>query len=170
MGQSRERRNTVEREEDQRQDIRLENIMHPGVSVTSDTPAREVLKIMLDNKVPGVTVLEDGRPVGFITDGVLLASALPKYLSMIEDLSFVTESGDSLVHYLTKVADKTVLELMSPEVSQIELGTSELEAARKMVREGVSSVVVTENGKMVGLVTRLDLYSAIVGLKSTDGA
>ena len=160
----------LEPEEEQRRDIRLETIMHPGASVTPDTPAREVLKILLDNKVPGVTVLEDERPVGFVTDGILLASALPKYLSMIEDLSFVTENSDALVHYLTKVADKPVRELMSPEVSQVKLGTSELEAARKMVREGVSSVVVTENGKMVGVVTRLDLYSAIVGLKSADGA
>jgi CBS domain-containing protein len=33
-----------------------------------------------------------------------------------------------------------------------------------MVHDGVPSVVVTEDGKPVGVVNRLDLYGAIVGL------
>ena len=51
---------------------------------------------------------------------------------------------------------------MSKEVSQIELGKSEIVVAHKMVHDGVSSVVVTEAGKVVGIVTRLDLYAAII--------
>ena len=141
--------------------------MHPEVSVTPDTPAREALKIMIENHLPGVPVVgEENRLMGFVTDGDLLASALPKYLTMIEDLSFVSEKGDTWVHYLTEAADKPVGEMMSREVAHIELGTSELEAARKMIAEGVSSVVVTDGGKMVGIVNRKDLYAAIIGLKS----
>jgi CBS domain-containing protein len=33
-----------------------------------------------------------------------------------------------------------------------------------MVHDGVSSVVVTEVGKVVGIVTRLDLYAAIIDI------
>ena len=51
---------------------------------------------------------------------------------------------------------------MSKEVSQIEVGKSEIVVAHKMVHDGVSSVVVTEAGKVVGIVTRLDLYAAII--------
>ena len=45
----------------------------------------------------------------------------------------------------------------------MELGTSEVVAAHKMVHDGVSSVVITDNGKVVGVVNRLDLYAAIIG-------
>ncbi len=38
-------------------------------------------------------------------------------------------------------------------------------AAHKMVYEGVSSVVVTDEGRVVGIVNRLDLYAAIIGAK-----
>jgi CBS domain-containing protein len=38
-------------------------------------------------------------------------------------------------------------------------------AAHKMVYEGVSSVVVTDEGRIVGIVNRLDLYAAIIGAK-----
>lgn len=156
----------MERGETPKQGIKLTEIMHPAVSVTPETSAREVLKVLLDNNVPGVPVVEeDGKVVGFVTDGQLLASALPKYLVMMEDLSFVSDSGDDWVHYLTEAAEKLVSEVMTPEVSTIEIGTSELEAARKMVADGVSSVIVTQDGRMVGIVNRLDLYAAIVGLK-----
>lgn len=139
--------------------------MHPAASVTPGTPARDALKLMLKSNVPGVPVVEEGgKLVGFITDGKLLASALPKYLTFMQDLSFVSESGDSWVHYLSEAAERPVGEMMIEDVAQMELGTSELEAARKMVAEGVSSVVITEGGRMVGIVNRLDLYAAIIGL------
>ena len=51
---------------------------------------------------------------------------------------------------------------MSKEVSQIEVGKSEIVVAHKMVHDGVSSVVVTEAGKVMCIVTRLDLYAAII--------
>jgi CBS domain-containing protein len=79
------------------------------------------------------------------------------------DVSFVSEAGDEWVDYLAGSAERPVGEVMSKEVSQIELGKSEVVVAHKMVHAGVSSVVVTEAGKVVGIVTRLDLYAAIIG-------
>jgi CBS domain-containing protein len=148
------------------EDMKLEDIMHPVVSVTPDASEREVLEILLKNNVPGVPVVdEEGLLVGFVNDGHLLSSALPKYLTIMEDVSFITESGDKWVHYFAESAEKPVREVMTPEVSQIEVGQSEVVAAHKMVHDGVSSVVVTDNGEVVGIVTRLDLFAAIVGLE-----
>ncbi len=146
-------------------DIKLEEIMHPAVSVTPDTSEREVLKILLENNVPGVPVVdEEGSLVGFVSDRHLLASALPEYLKVMADVSFVSEAGDEWVDYFAGSAEKPVGEVMSKEVSQIELGKSEIVVAHKMVHDGVSSVVVTEVGKVVGIVTRLDLYAAIIDI------
>ena len=63
---------------------------------------------------------------------------------------------------LRGTADRPVGEVMSKEVSQIELGKSEVVVAHKMIHDGVSSVVVMEAGKVMGIVTRLDLYAAII--------
>jgi CBS domain-containing protein len=145
------------------QDIKLEEIMHPAISVTPDTSEREVLKVLLENNVPGVPVVdEEGGLVGFVSDGHLLASALPQYLKVMADVSFVSEAGDKWVDYFAGSAERPVGEVMSKEVSQIEVGKSEIVVAHKMVHDGVSSVVVTEAGKVVGIVTRLDLYAAII--------
>jgi CBS domain-containing protein len=146
--------------------VSLEDIMRPAVSVTPDTPARAVLQVLSKSRVPGVPVVDaNGYLVGFVSDGHLLASALPKYLATMEDLSFIRESGDAWVHYLAESADRPVSEVMSTEVSSVELGKSEVAVAHKMVHDGASSVMVTENGKLVGIVNRLDLYAAVMGIE-----
>ena len=147
------------------QDIQIEEIMRPVVTITPDASEREALKLLLENNVPGVPVVdEEGLLVGFVSDGHLLASALPEYLTIMEDVSFVSEAGDRWVEYFAGSAERPVSEVMSKEVSQIELGKSEVVVAHKMVHDGVSSVVVTEAGKVVGIVTRLDLYAAIIDI------
>ena len=146
-------------------DIKLSEIMHPAVTVAPDATEREALEVLLENNVPGVAVVEsDGTLVGFVTDGHLLASALPKYFSTMNDVSFISEGADAWVRYFTESADRPVSEVMTQKVSQIDVGKSEIVAAHKMVHDGVSSVVVTEGGRVVGIVNRLDLYAAILGL------
>ena len=150
-------------------DIKLEEIMQPVKTVTPNTTEREALGILLESRTPGVPVVdEEGLLVGFVTDGHLLASALPDYLKIINDVSFVSEAGDEWVDYFAGVAERPVGEVMSTEVSSVEVGTSEVVAAHKMVREGVSSVVVTHHGRVVGLVNRLDLFGAIVAAGPND--
>jgi CBS domain-containing protein len=148
------------------QDIKLEEIMRPAVTITPDASEREALKLLLENNVPGVPVVdEEGLLVGFVSDGHLLASALPEYLKVMADVSFVSEAGDGWVDYFAGSAERPVSEVMSKEVSQIELGKSEVVVAHKMVHDGVSSVVVTEAGKVIGVVNRLDLFAAVIGAK-----
>jgi CBS domain-containing protein len=143
--------------------------MQPVKTVTPSTTEREALGVLLESRTPGVPVVdEEGLLVGFVTDGHLLASALPDYLKVINDVSFVSEAGDEWVDYFAGVAERPVGEVMSTETSYVEVGTSEVVAAHKMVREGVSSVVVTDRGKVVGIVNRLDLFGAIVDVSPHD--
>jgi CBS domain-containing protein len=149
-----------------RKDILLKEIMHECISVRPDAPARDALKVMLEHRIPAVPVIdEEGHLEGVVTDAGLLDSAVPRYLKLLESFSFVSEEADKWIHYMSEAADKPVREVMSREVSHIELGHSEIEAAHRMVHDGVPSVVVTEGGKPVGVVHRLDLYAAIVGLE-----
>ncbi|CAA9451919.1 MAG: hypothetical protein AVDCRST_MAG58-2124 [uncultured Rubrobacteraceae bacterium] len=147
-------------------DVKIEDVMRPADTVRPDTLARDALKVMREHNVPGVPVTdEDGTLRGFVTDGQLLEAALPKYMKMMDRLSFVPENADKWVHYLTEAADRPVGEIMSSKVSSIELGRSELAVAHRMVHDGVSSVVITRDGKVEGIVNRLDLYATIVGLE-----
>jgi len=58
------------------------------VSLSLEAPVREALKLMCEDNVPGVPVVgEDGAPEGFVADGYLIASALPRYMRLMDNLS-----------------------------------------------------------------------------------
>jgi CBS domain-containing protein len=62
--------------------------------------------------------------------------------------------------------NRPVEELMDREVPEADLEHSEIVAAHKMVHEGAPCVVVTDAGRVVGIVTRTDLYKAITSCKA----
>jgi hypothetical protein len=58
-----------------------------------EAPVRETLKLMCEDNVPGVPMVgEDGALEGFVTDGYLIASALPRYMRLMDNLSYVARS------------------------------------------------------------------------------
>ena len=49
--------------------LKIEEVMTKNpISITSDTPMREAAKVMLDNKIAGLPVVDDGKLVGMITE------------------------------------------------------------------------------------------------------
>jgi CBS domain-containing protein len=146
------------------QEITLEDVMSRAISVRHDAPAQEALQVMLDNSVPGVPVVNArGYLVGFVDDGHLLTSALPTSVTVAHNLPGVLEGRDSWVRYQRAAANRPVEQLMSREFPRVDIGQSEVVAAHIMVRDNVPCVVVTEDGKVAGMVTRMALYKAIVG-------
>jgi hypothetical protein len=63
------------------------------VGLSLEAPVRGALKLMCEGNVPGVPVVgEDGALEGFVTDGYLIASALPRYMRLMDNLSYVARS------------------------------------------------------------------------------
>ena len=50
----------------------------------------------------------------------------------------------------------------SEGVPSVDIEHSEIVAANKMLRDGAPCVVVTDAGRVAGIVTRTDLYKAII--------
>ena len=145
------------------QQITLEDVMSPAISVRHGAPAQEALQVMLDNNVPGVPVVNaKGYLVGFVHDGHLLTSALPTSVTVAHNLPGVLEGRDSWVRYDRAAADRPVEELMSREFPWVDIEQSEVVAAHNMVRGNVPCVVVAEAGKVAGMVTWMAFYKAIV--------
>lgn len=63
------------------------------MGLSLEAPVREALKLMCEDNVPGVPVVgEDGALEGLVTDGYLIASALPRYMRLMDNLSYVARS------------------------------------------------------------------------------
>jgi CBS domain-containing protein len=90
------------------------------MSVREDTRAGAALEVMLDNDLPGVPVVDDrGYLVGFVNDAHLLASTLPKFVTLMDNLPHSPEGADGRVRYNRSAMDWPVEELMDREAPAV---------------------------------------------------
>jgi len=125
---------------------------HP-ITVTVDVHIDEALKMMRDNKVRRLPVIDkDGRLVGIVSEmDLLYASPSPATsLSVYE------------IHYL--MARITVQDVMTKEVISIEEDTPLEEAARIMVDNKIGGLPVVRDGTLVGIITETDLFKIFLEL------
>lgn len=116
-------------------DVMTETVVvaDPGVSV------RDIAELMRDRSVGSVVLVEQGRPVGFITDRDIA-------------MSVVAEGRDAF---------DPVSEYASTPVITAEPDVEIDEGAQLMVRHGVRRLVVVEAGFLVGVVTLDDLAARV---------
>jgi len=119
---------------------------HP-ITVTEDTPIAQALKVMRDEKVRRLPVLDKkGKLAGIVSERDLLyASPSP-----------VTSLSIYEIHYL--LAQITVKEIMTRDVITVTEYTPLEEAARIMADNKIGSLPVVRNGKLVGIITESDLF------------
>ena len=125
---------------------------HP-ITVTADVHIDEALKVMRDNKVRRLPVVDkNGRLVGIVSEmDLLYASPSPATsLSVYE------------IHYL--MARITVQDVMTKEVISIEEDTPLEEAARIMVDNKIGGLPVVRDGTLVGIITETDLFRIFLEL------
>ena len=106
------------------------------VSIGTDASVVEAAELMRDRNVGSVVVVEEGSPVGIVTDRDLALNAI----------------GDDV-----DARSLTVAEVMSEDLLTVEPGTGVLDLMREMSSEGVRRVPVVEDGELLGIVTLDDL-------------
>jgi acetoin utilization protein AcuB len=125
---------------------------HP-ITVTADVHIDEALRVMRDNKVRRLPVVDkNGRLVGIVSEmDLLYASPSPATsLSVYE------------IHYL--MARITVQDVMTKKVISIEEDTPLEEAARIMVDNKIGGLPVVRDGTLVGIITETDLFKIFLEL------
>ena len=143
-------------------------IMDTDVPRVEPTDSVErVLQVMRDHELPGVPVAnEGGRLVGIITEEDLVLSGenedlhLPHYFQLFGGFVFL----ESLSHFeerLRKAVASTAADLMTERPVTIEASASVEEAARLIARRKHNRLPVVEHGRLVGVVTRLDVLEAL---------
>jgi acetoin utilization protein AcuB len=121
------------------------------ITITDDTPITEALRVMRENDVRRLPVLDhDGTMVGIVSDQDLLyASPSPATsLSVYE------------MHYM--LSQLLVSELMSTDVITVSPDTPVEEAARIMADHKIGGLPVMENGALVGIITETDVFTVLL--------
>lgn len=130
-----------------------ERMTRDPIVIHDDTPLDEAMKIMRDNKVRRLPVLnEKGALVGIVSERDLLyASPSPATSLSVYEL-----------HYL--LSRIRVADVMVTEVITVTEDTPLEEAARIMADNKIGGLPVVSDGELVGIITETDLFKIFLEL------
>jgi CBS domain-containing protein len=148
-------------------ELTVADIMESDVVTASpDDDVEALIKLLREHELPGVPVVEDGRLVGIVTDGDLILRSddadlhLPHYLELFGGIVFL-EPLKHLEDKLRKAFGTKVSDMMTRDVLTIAPTASVREAARKISSSGHNRLPVVDDGRLVGVVTRVDCLDAL---------
>ena len=148
--------------------LSVADIMDPDpVTVTAEDTVETVLRVLRENELPGVPVVNSGgRCVGIITEADLVMAGenedlhLPHYFELFGGFVFL----EPLSHFedrLRKATAALARDLMTEDPVTIEPHEPVADAARLISRSKHNRLPVVEHGRLVGVVTRVDVLEAL---------
>jgi CBS domain-containing protein len=132
------------------------------LTVRRETPVANAIRLMLDNNISGLPVLDNGKVVGIVTEGDLLRRGetsterhRPRWLEILMG------PGRMAGEYV-RTHGRKVEEIMTTDVISVAGDTPLDEVVGLMERRRIKRVPVIEGDVLVGVVSRLDLLRALL--------
>jgi CBS domain-containing protein len=156
---------------DQSSDPLVSRIMRAETPfVSPDDSIATVARVLVENEIAGVPVVEDGNIVGIITEADLIAREaevdVPTPVPFL-DAIFLADGGPSFDDEMRKVLAVTARDLMSSPVINIKDSATLTEVATLIIDQAVNPIpVLNDQLQYVGLVSRRDLVVVISALEN----
>lgn len=155
-----------------------QDLMNPEVlTVREDMSVRELASFLLDNQISGTPVAgPDGKLVGVVSMTDIVAEATGNlgftidrrnpdfYLRDLQE----TYSEDELHNFHIEEPDRSVKEIMTPEVYSVDIHAPVAEVAALMLDGHLHRVLVTEGREAVGIISTSDILGLLVSTSSED--
>lgn len=136
------------------------------ISVQPDTEITQAGKLLLDNHINGVPVLNEKDEIcGILCQSDLIFQQkeipLPPIISMLD--SFIPlRSSDKLEHDLKKISAVTVEQAMVKNPVCVGPDASMAEIASLMVERHFHTIPVVKNNKVIGIIGKEDILKTMV--------
>jgi CBS domain-containing protein len=146
----------------------VRDIMDPDpATVHPDTPVEDVVRALREHELPGLPVVDaEGRCVGMVTEADLVLPDdegdlhIPHYINLFGGTVFL-EPLSRFENRLRKAFASTAEDMMTRDPETVDPDTSVREAARIIHESGHNRLPVVEDGRLVGVVTRVDVLGAL---------
>ena len=138
------------------------------VTVSPDDDVETLLGVLRQHELPGVPVVnEGGRCVGIVTEADLVLSEegadlhLPHYINLFGGVVFL-EPLKKFERRLKKAFASRVEDMMTSDPVTVDSDASVEDAAKLIAERRHNRLPVVEHGRLVGVVTRLDVLEALI--------
>ena len=137
------------------------------IAVGPDTDVREVARILVQNRISAVPVIDEaGKLVGIISEGDLMRrpeSGTERHPSWWLSL-FV--GAEEQAHVYVKQHGRRASDVMTSNVVTVDEHTPLEHVAHVLEKHRIKRVPVTRNGKVTGIVSRADLLHGLIARQS----
>ncbi len=148
----------------------IKNCMKRNVfSIPSTATIRQAAKLVVERHIGLLPVVnEQGKPIGVIRLADLLSLELPDFFQLLPDFDFVHDFGAVETTRPTPAElDRPVTALVQPGMF-VEETCGLLRAYALMVKHNLYDLpVVSENGALVGIASRVDIGTAVLSAWKT---
>jgi acetoin utilization protein AcuB len=128
-----------------------EHMSQPVITVTPDTPMQEALRLMQENRIRRLPVIDKrGKLVGIVSEREILHASPSDATSL---------SVWEINYLLSKI---TIEKIMSRDVISVSENTPLEEAACIMADRKVGGLPVMRQDKVVGIITETDLFKVFI--------
>jgi len=143
-------------------DVKAADVMtRDVVCVQSTTTLQKLVELFFSKLVSGVPVIEGEKLVGIISKTDLVTHGLEKELSSILGKKMKGSANVELPDFENLLgpylSQETVGQVMKSPVITAKQSTSVSEIVRIMLDKKIHRIVITENEKVVGIITSMDL-------------
>jgi CBS domain-containing protein len=143
--------------------MKVRELMNENVIVIKKGASyHEVARILVENKISGAPVVDEAEKIiGVVSEKDLFRAVYPSYNEFYESPESHLDF-EELEEEAGGAGDKKVEEFMSARLITADPETPVLKIGALMVASGIHRVPVVKDGKVVGMVSRRDIYRAIL--------
>jgi CBS domain-containing membrane protein len=148
------------------EDVRVEHVMSADVvTVSPETPLRDVAAKMAERRVSGVpVVMDEGRVVGVVSEKDFLVLMTGSGATFMEVIAGCVSGHHCLV---TSVEGKIARDVMSSPAVVVRFGEPVMVAVDLMTERGINRLpVVNDEQRLLGIVSRGDTMRRALGADS----
>lgn len=136
------------------------------ITVTGGTEIFKAAKILLDNRINGVPVVDDaGRLVGILCQSDIIAQQkklpLPSLFSFLDGYISLS-SAKNMEKEVRKIAATAVADAMTPNPVTVAPSSNIETVAALMVDKNFHTIPVVEDGILVGVVGKEDILRTLL--------
>jgi len=135
------------------------------ITLTPETDITTAAKTLLEKKINGAPVIEDGKVVGVLCQADLVAQqkkvTLPSFFTLLDGV-FPLSSHEELEREMKKISALKVGEAMTPAPTFISPETSIEDIATTMANEKLYTLPVIDKDKLVGVVGKEDVLKTLL--------